>query len=79
MATQLILKIDSATMTEIARWTGVAGSVSKIAYDWGGPDILAALNTPDVVRIDPVTMLETNRWTGAPGEIPQKLYSDTFA
>jgi hypothetical protein len=71
MPYQRIVKIDPATMTEVARWTGVLGQVLDVSGSDNG--LFAGLDTPDVVNIDADTMEEAARWTGSPGEIPEKV------
>jgi len=70
MASQCVIKIDPATMTEDSRWTGDPGEVLSLN---GKDGLFAGLDTPDVVSITTADMTEAARWTGAAGEIPQTL------
>lgn len=64
-----LIKIDTSTMTEIARWVPIApeGGADKVLVALGFYYVACFQTTnPTIVRVDPATMTSINDWTSPP-------------
>jgi hypothetical protein len=65
MSTATVLKIDPATLTTVATWTGATGENFAMGMEWDGANIYVGTETAPakLIKIDPATMATVYTYT----------------